>query len=78
VFRKERYKTAKEIFSYLIMPIVGAGSTGILWSNLHADALIGGLVWAGIGFIYMLFQTKFFKLKMADFAFEEADRSTTL
>lgn len=76
VFRQKRYKTAKDIFSYLIMPIIGAGSTGILWSNLHADALIGGLAWAGIGFIYMLFQTKFFKLKIADFAFEESDRAS--
>jgi putrescine importer len=76
--RKKRYKTMKDIFSFLIMPIIGAGLTGILWANLHADALIGGLVWAGIGFIYMLFQTKFFKIKLIDFDFDEADRSSTL
>ncbi|CRK81703.1 APC family permease [Neobacillus massiliamazoniensis] len=76
--RKKRYKTMKDIFSFLIMPIIGAGLTGILWANLHADALIGGLVWAGIGFIYMLFQTKFFKIKLMDFDFDEADRSSTL
>jgi putrescine importer len=78
VVRKKRYKTMKDIFSFLIMPIIGAGLTGILWANLHADALIGGLVWAGIGFIYMLFQTKFFKIKLIDFDFDEADRSSTL
>lgn len=77
-FRKKKYKTIKDIFSYLIMPIVGAGLTGVLWSNLHADALIGGLVWGGIGFIYLLFQTKFFKNKMADFHFEESDNTTVL
>ncbi|NRD76282.1 APC family permease [Bacillus sp. BRMEA1] len=78
IFRQKRYKTTKEIFSYLIMPILGAGLTGILWANLHVDALIGGLVWASIGFIYMLFQTKFFKLKIADFAFDEADQSSSI
>jgi putrescine importer len=78
VFRKKRYKTAKDIFAYLIMPIIGAGTTGILWYNLHADALIGGIIWVVIGFIYLLFQTKFFQIKMADFEFEEADRTTTL
>jgi putrescine importer len=78
VFRQKRYKTAKDIFSYLIMPIIGAGSTGILWYNLHVDALIGGVVWVVIGFIYLLFQTKFFQTKIVDLAFDEADRTSSL
>lgn len=78
VFRQKQYKTAKDIFSYLIMPILGAGLTGILWYNLHADALIGGIVWIVIGFIYMLFQTKFFKIKIADLKIDEADSSSRL
>jgi putrescine importer len=78
VFRKKRYKTVRDIFSYLIMPLLGAGLTGILWSNLHADALIGGLVWAGIGFIYLLFQTKFFKINIIDFDFDDAEKTTSL
>lgn len=78
VFRQKRYKTAKDVFSFLIMPIIGAGLTGILWVNLHADALIAGLVWAGIGFIYLLFQTKFFQNKIVDFDFEKAERPSSL
>jgi putrescine importer len=78
VFRQKRYKTKKDIFSYLIMPIMGAGLTGILWYNLHADALIGGIVWIVVGFIFMLFQTRFFKAKIADLAFDEADRTSSL
>jgi putrescine importer len=78
VFRQKRYKTKKDIFSYLIMPIMGAGLTGILWYNLHADALIGGIVWIVIGFIFMLFQTRFFKAKIADLAFDEADQTSSL
>ncbi len=78
VIRKKRYKTAKDIFNYLFMPILGAGLTGILWYNLQMDALIGGLVWVAIGFIYMLFQTKFFKVGIADFGLDEAERTPTL
>ncbi|MEN1968753.1 APC family permease [Lentibacillus sp. N15] len=78
VFRKKMYKAPKDIFSYLIMPLIGAGLTGVLWYFLHADALIGGLVWVVIGFIYMLYQTKFFKRKMADLDFEEAEKTASL
>ncbi|WP_042353808.1 APC family permease [Bacillus rubiinfantis] len=78
VFRQKKFKTGKDIFAYVIMPILGAAATGILWVNLQADALIGGIVWIIIGFIYLVFQTKFFKVKIADFAFEDADRDTPL
>jgi len=78
VIRQKRYKTLREIFTYLIMPILGAGSTGILWYNLQSDALIGGIVWVIVGFIYMLFQTKFFRTKVADFDFDDAERTSAL
>ena len=78
IFKHKRYKTAKDIFSYLIMPVLGAGLTGILWYNLQADALIGGLVWIGIGIVYMLFQTKFFTIKIADLNLDEAERTSSL
>jgi putrescine importer len=78
IFKQKRYKTVKDIFSYLIMPILGAGLTGILWYNLQADALIGGLVWVGVGILYMLFQTKFFTIKIADLSLDEAERTSSL
>lgn len=78
VFRQKRYKTVKDILSYLFMPLIGAGLTGILWSNLQKDALIGGIVWAVIGLIYILIQTRFFHIKIAAFDFDEAEKTTTL
>ncbi|MGJ7909664.1 APC family permease [Neobacillus sp. LXY-1] len=78
VFRQKQYKTGKQLFSYVFMPLLGAGSTGILWVNLSSDALIGGLVWTAIGLIYMVFQTKFFKISIKDFNLEEADQSTSI
>ncbi|MBU8879948.1 APC family permease [Bacillus sp. FJAT-29790] len=73
VIGNKRYKTANDIFTYLVLPLLGAGSTGILWYYLHADAFIGGLVWVAIGFIYMLFLTRFFRRKLTDLGFDEAD-----
>ena len=78
VFRKKRYKNVKDIFAYLIMPILGAASTGILWSNLQKDALIWGIIWVAIGFTYLLFQTKFFHAKVKDFDFDEVESTTSL
>jgi putrescine importer len=78
VFRLKRYKTLKDIFSYLVMPILGAGLTGILWANLQFDALIGGVVWIVIGMIYMIFQTRFFKIKIADLNIDDAERASSL
>ncbi len=71
VFRRKRYKTAKDIGTYLLLPLIGAGLTGILWSFLHVDAIIAGIVWSGIGFIYMLILTKGFRRKISDFNLEE-------
>ncbi|GAB3568186.1 APC family permease [Spelaeicoccus albus] len=75
VVHKKRYKTPRDFFTYLVLPIIGAGMTGILWVNLHADALIGGISWTVIGFLYMLVLTKGFRTKLQSFDFEEADRS---
>ncbi|MEI3611353.1 APC family permease [Pseudogracilibacillus sp. SO30301A] len=73
VVRKKRYKTGKDILDYLVMPILGAAFTGILWYHLHADAFIGGLTWVVVGVIYMLYLTKFFKKKLGTFEESEMD-----
>lgn len=78
VVRKKRYKTGKDVFSFLVMPILGAGLTGILWVNLSVDALIGGIIWSVIGLIYMLFLTKFFTTKISTFDIEEAEKPVSL
>ncbi|TMN23261.1 APC family permease [Lentibacillus cibarius] len=71
IFMQKRYKSAQDIFKYLIMPIIGAGLTGILWSFLHKDALIGGIVWLIVGLVYLLFITKFFSVGIPDMENED-------
>ena len=65
--RKGRRKTAKDIFNFIVMPLIGVGMTIILWANLHMDALIGGLIWTAIGLVYLIVLTKGFKKKAASF-----------
>ncbi len=61
---RQKKRSGRETFKYLIMPTLGALSTGLLWSHLHADAFIGGIVWVVIGIIYMLFITNFFRKEL--------------
>ncbi len=65
--RQGRRKTPGEIFSFIVLPTIGMILTGILWANLHADALIGGLIWTTIGFAYLLVLTRGFRRRAAAF-----------
>lgn len=72
--RKGRRKTPRDIFTFIVLPGIGVAMTGILWANLHADALIGGLIWAAIGFVYLIVLTRGFRRKAA--AFDEGQPVT--
>ena len=65
--KQGRRHTPKDIFNYIVMPAIGVLLTGLLWANLHLDALIGGLIWTVAGFIYLAFLTKGFKRKAVAF-----------
>ncbi|MBN9611864.1 MAG: APC family permease, partial [Actinobacteria bacterium] len=65
--RKGLRHTPKDIFKYIVMPVLGMLMTIMLWVNLDSLALTGGGIWLGIGFIYLLFITKGFKKKVAAF-----------
>ncbi|MGO1569903.1 MAG: APC family permease [Canibacter sp.] len=65
--RKGRRHGFKDIFNFIIMPAIGVGMTGILWANLHLDALIGGGIWTIIGLAYLVIITRGFKKKVASF-----------
>ncbi|WAL39684.1 APC family permease [Brevibacterium sp. BRM-1] len=73
VFIKKRYKTAKDVVSFIVLPVVGAALTGLLWVNLQLDALVGGVVWAAIGLVYMVFLTRGFRRSIRSFDFEDVE-----
>ncbi|RRJ85763.1 APC family permease [Gulosibacter macacae] len=72
--RQGRRKTPGEIFTYIVMPGVGALLTGLLWVNLDNIALIGGVIWLAAGIIYLAVITKGFRTQPD--AFDEAQPVT--
>lgn len=65
--RQGRRKTASDIVKFTILPLSGLLMTVILWVNLSETALIGGLVWAGVGLAYLAFLTGGFRKKVQGF-----------
>lgn len=65
--RKGRRRTFRDIVSFIVLPAIGMLLTGLLWVNLHADALIGGMIWTVIGFGYLLWMTRGFKRHVVGF-----------
>ncbi|WP_185277795.1 APC family permease [Leifsonia shinshuensis] len=65
--RQGRRRTFGDIVRFIVLPGIGMLLTGVLWANLHADALIGGLIWTAIGFGYLLVLTRGFRRRTAAF-----------
>jgi putrescine importer len=51
-------RTPKEIFTNIVLPFVGMCLTGMLWVNLHIDALMYGAIWLTIGIIVLINMTR--------------------
>jgi putrescine importer len=65
--RQGRHKTGGDIFKFIIMPALGLALTIILWVNLSPEALTGGLIWAGVGLVYLAILTRGFRKQVAGF-----------
>ncbi|KAB7663826.1 APC family permease [Plesiomonas shigelloides] len=59
--REKRNKTMKETVQYLILPLLGAMTIGVLWMNLEESSLVLGLTWALVGVVYMAVLTRRFR-----------------
>ncbi|WP_397536860.1 APC family permease [Rummeliibacillus pycnus] len=71
VIREKKHRTVKGFFNYLVMPILGALSVGILWFNIERSSLIMGIIWFSIGFVYLLYLTKAFSKAPPQFKEED-------
>ncbi|RII42111.1 APC family permease [Galactobacter valiniphilus] len=65
--RRNRRHTPADIFTYLVLPGIGLALTIMLWLNLDGHALLGGLIWSGLGFLYLLYITRGFTKQVAGF-----------
>ncbi|AZS38372.1 Putrescine importer PuuP [Microbacterium lemovicicum] len=65
--RRNRRHTPRDIFAYIVMPAIGMVLTGLLWVNLDSHALVVGLIWTGLGVLYLLVLTRGFRRPVASF-----------
>lgn len=65
--RRGQRHGVKEVFKNIVLPAIGTALTLVLWFSLEPSAIISGLVWAGIGLIYLAIITKGFRKKVAGF-----------
>jgi putrescine importer len=61
-FIKGKRRSGKDFFLYLLFPLIGAVCCFYLLISLDKAALMLGCTWATIGFIYLCFLTKGFKV----------------
>ena len=59
--RDGRTKTAKDIFSFVVIPLLGFISIFAMWLEIEETALKYGLWWAMFGIMYLGYKTKGFK-----------------
>jgi len=52
---------------------MGMALTGVLWSFIHQDALIAGLVWSAIGLIYFLARNRITGRRLTDVNLHDGD-----
>ena len=69
--RRRQFRTVKQVATNIALPVIGMAMTGLLWSFLHADALISGLIWVSIGVIYAVVLTKVTGKRLADLGMDE-------
>lgn len=62
-------------FLYIAMPLVGAGFTIWLWTNLDKHSIFLGSIWVAVGLVFLMFLTRFFTKQPPEFRFEEAEQA---
>ncbi|MFC7392253.1 APC family permease [Scopulibacillus cellulosilyticus] len=64
--------TARSLISTFILPLLGLIFNIYLWFNLETTAKIVGIIWAGVGLIYLLYLTKFFRVRPPEFSYDDS------
>ncbi|MDR7002643.1 APC family permease [Neobacillus niacini] len=70
---KNHMRSFKETIQYLIFPLIGAGFIMWLWSYLDIHALILGISWVAVGFVYLLILTKCFRQRLRKLHFDDVN-----
>ena len=73
--REGRKHTWQEKLHYLVLPMVGAATVAVLWVNLEVTSLTLGLVWAGVGLVYLAWLTGRFRKPPPQFDAAKSERA---
>ena len=66
-FIRQHRRSGFQVLRYLIAPVIGAGVIIWLWFNLSHTAWTVGGTWLGLGIVYMLFKTNFFRKPLPEY-----------
>ncbi len=77
-FIKQKQRSTKDMFFYLLIPLIGAILDFGLFLNLDKNAKILGSIWTIIGFVYLAFLTKGFKIAPPEMDFQSAENPEEL
>ncbi|EOD54110.1 APC family permease [Aeromonas molluscorum] len=69
--REQRNKTLKDNVCFLLLPLCGAATIGLLWINLELSSLYLGLIWAALGLVYLVLRIKLSQAPLREY--EEAE-----
>ncbi|MBI0576914.1 APC family permease [Neobacillus cucumis] len=61
----KKFKTPKDFFLHIVIPMIGASFVAVLWYNLQLDSFLLGIGWVAIGIVYLLYLTKLFRVKLS-------------
>ena len=76
VVRERRHGRTPNLFSYLVMPAIGAGASFYLLTKLGDVALQIGGVWLAIGVVYLAVLTKGFRRPAPEMTFDDDTEAT--
>ncbi|WP_160719214.1 APC family permease [Bacillus sp. USDA818B3_A] len=68
---KQKRRSPKETFIYLIFPLIGAAFIGWLLTLLDKTTLTIGMIWVAVGFAYLIVKTKWEGARNKRFAIPE-------
>lgn len=60
-FIGQKLRSGRHLLNHLIVPAIGVALTAWLWTSLSQRALVVGLIWLAIGFVYLLGLTRGFR-----------------
>ncbi|MEK4028074.1 APC family permease [Pseudobacillus sp. FSL P4-0506] len=72
-FIKKKQRSIKGLLLYMLIPLMGAGTTALFWTKLDIHSMTLGSVWLLIGLGYLLHLTKMFKQRPPELHFEETE-----